>query len=240
MENFSITNLIASLKTKSFSLTLYFLAVFITILGVILENEAMILFAKPIIIPSIFFYYLSYNKGKANCVFVFIFLLYFITDMLVVLDIKHNSIVVIMLNAFAYLLIFYHIAREMIFNKIKKKIISYIILVCIVSIALLLFMNLLIQEEIKIVDLCYRVYSVILFCLFLLVCYQFLSEDDMKGFIGLIMGFTFLFSDIFYVLYYFYAKLFIFKLIFICFQFLSYFYLVRYITASTNNKLNKV
>ena len=70
----------------SSALILYFSAVIFYVLAVIIGSDNLELFSKPIIIPSIYYFYYTSVKGKINYLFSFSILSYFIGEILYLLN----------------------------------------------------------------------------------------------------------------------------------------------------------
>lgn len=51
------------------ALILYIIAVIIAVLGIVVDNEILLLFSKPVIVPAIFFYYIQTSKTSINWFF---------------------------------------------------------------------------------------------------------------------------------------------------------------------------
>jgi hypothetical protein len=83
------------MKASTPSLILFFVASFFAIIFKILEYSSLMLYAKSIVIPSLFIYYLVSNNYKINITKVLVFLLCFMREVFVVLNIKESALDII-------------------------------------------------------------------------------------------------------------------------------------------------
>ncbi len=107
-------------KEAKISLYTFAIASITFLIAKILDMELLELLVKPIIIPSIFFYYLLTKKVNLNFLFSFIFLMFFIGDMMImVFSSSFMSIILIpFMTAYVILIKF---SLEDINFKIKNK-----------------------------------------------------------------------------------------------------------------------
>lgn len=85
------------------ALILYFVACAVFMLSVVIGNGDMMLVAKPVIVPAIFFYYLQEKKIKFSWSYVLITALFFIGDMIVLIDLPELFTVIVAVFLIAYL-----------------------------------------------------------------------------------------------------------------------------------------
>ena len=102
------------------ALLLYFIAIILFVIASIFGNENLELFSKPMIIPSLFYYYYIRVRGRINFLFSFSILLYFIGE--IILLINKDAF---FFEGFAFFLIPYFIISYFLFQDfryyIKKK-----------------------------------------------------------------------------------------------------------------------
>ena len=68
------------------ALLLYFIAIILFVIASIFGNENLELFSKPMIIPSLFYYYYIRVRGRINFLFSFSILLYFIGEIILLIN----------------------------------------------------------------------------------------------------------------------------------------------------------
>lgn len=84
---------------------LYFVACVVFMLAVVLKNEELMLISKPVIVPAVFFYYFQ-EKQRINLIYACIISLFFISDMILLIDPNNFFFAVISLIFVGYLLFF--------------------------------------------------------------------------------------------------------------------------------------
>lgn len=84
------------MKTSKVALGVYITASFLAVIGTILHNEVIMLLSKPAVIPAILFYYLASKRGKpVSIAFLFVLILNFIGDTIVLLEVEDTKIIMI-------------------------------------------------------------------------------------------------------------------------------------------------
>src|SRR5574343_505791 len=83
------------------ALLLYFAAVIFYVIAVMIGSDNLELFCKPIIIPSIYYFYYISVKGKAN----FLFTIFILLDKIFYYILKKRNIILVM---FRFILYFYY------------------------------------------------------------------------------------------------------------------------------------
>lgn len=68
------------------AIVLFIIALVLYLLSIIINNDNLELFSKPIIIPSIYYYYYTKVKGKINFLFTLSILFFFIAEILKILN----------------------------------------------------------------------------------------------------------------------------------------------------------
>lgn len=100
------------MKTEAIALRLYVLSSLLAILATIIDNDTLILLAKPTVIPAIYYYYLSTKTRKTNWLFVFVLLLNFIGDTIVLLEIPDQTLIIMVPYFFSYLIMLYFAIQD--------------------------------------------------------------------------------------------------------------------------------
>lgn len=225
------------MKFRSPSLVLYFIATILSIVGVTFDVETLELITKPMIVPSIYFYYVNKTKGEINLLFSIAIFCSFVADMLVLIDLPNGTLPISLLNICMYSIFTYFIVEDLGFKNIADQ--NIITLVGLS--AFFLFVLYVILDLMKGLDSLtfnvFVVYGVILSSLSALICYNHLNKPSLKSYYALLMCICFIVSDVFFAIYNFYLKIDAFISLNVTGQFVSYYYMVRYIT--TNNILTE-
>ena len=226
------------MKFSSPSLFLYFVATILAIVAVAFDIETLELVAKPMIVPSIYFFYVNQAKGEINLLFSIAVFCSFAADMLVLIDFSSNTLLISLLNICMYSIFTYFIIEDVGLNNISdQKIISLIGLS-----VFFLFVLYIILDLMKGLDsLTFNVfvfYGILLSSLSALICYNHLNRPTLKSYYALLMCICFIISDVFFAIYNFYLKIEIFISLNVTGQFVSYYYMVRYI-GTPNDLINQ-
>lgn len=93
------------MRTEKPALTLYFIACILAVLATAIHNEALLIASKPIVIPAIFFYYLSVKKTRFNIWYAIFLVLTFIGDTMVLLDLDNETIYIMVPYILSYVIL---------------------------------------------------------------------------------------------------------------------------------------
>ncbi len=93
------------MRTKKQALVLYFATCLLAVFAVAIESDSLLLVVKPVIIPAIFFYYLSAKLTKTNPFVVIFMVLTFISDTIAMLDIRDSTLLVMVPYFLSYLIL---------------------------------------------------------------------------------------------------------------------------------------
>ena len=96
------------------SLCLYFISGFLFVIAIAINSEILTLIAKPIIIPSLLFYYFSRIKKKANDLFVLSFVFFFIADMVYLINQEDYYYLGLFIYLLPYFIIIYFLFTDLI------------------------------------------------------------------------------------------------------------------------------
>ncbi len=109
------------MKLSNFFLLLFLVCSILCIVGFIIDSETLFLVAKTMIFPTIIFYYFDLTKQE-NYLFVVSLFLFYLSDVLIILDIKYmNLILAIVLNISHFILLYLSFQD---IDKTKKNIIT--------------------------------------------------------------------------------------------------------------------
>ncbi|HMI07326.1 MAG TPA: lysoplasmalogenase family protein [Flavobacterium sp.] len=220
------------MKTRKIAYYLYFVAVASALIGIIADNDLLLLIAKPTIIPSIYYYYLTKTK-KANFWFTMVLLLNFIGDSVILLKIKDPMLIMV-----PYYLSYLVLIRFIVFDMAKIKynwnslLFSALVLA---GHALMLYMVLDLQSmDGKKLITPYTIYGITMSVMVTLSVYNYLADRSIACFYMMIACGCCLVSDVFYVLYNQHFHIPILNYINSFMQLITYFFLVKYIINRKN------
>ena len=228
------------MKTNTPSLILYFSACILTILFNLIGQEALVLYAKSIVVPSIFIYYLTTNNYKIDLIKAGIFLFSFIGDVFILMNYNYSETGSILSFLIVYILLIVHLISGL--KKIKLDRIDILSLI-IVIIAMVILSTTILSlqfEKMKTDFSIIIIYSIALSILICISVIKYIAKGTFVFLNLLLMSVCLLLSDIFYVLNGFYLSLSVFSLIEMATQVFSYFFMVNYFIANDKsiNKLN--
>ena len=93
------------MKTRQVAIILYVISCTVAIIATVLHNDILKLLSIPTVIPAIYYYYLSTKTQKVNWYFVSILILNFIGDTIVLLEIKDQTLIIMIPYFVSYLLL---------------------------------------------------------------------------------------------------------------------------------------
>lgn len=215
------------MKTSKIALNLYFTACLLAVIATFIDNEMLLLVSKPIIIPAIYFYYLSEKKTKINPLVVLFLILSFIGDTIVLLELK--KIIYVMIPYFLSYLILLQFAisdvRKLKFDWFSLGVATF------VFVSLILLLDTLVDffiEDNKYLAIPILMYGLVLSVFGSLAGYYFYYKASNLAFYMVMAALFCVVSDVFYI---------IFSLIFqfndfhyfdFSVQIISYYFIVKY------------
>ncbi len=186
---------------------------------------------KPIIVPSILFYYLEKKKGKTNFWYVLILLMFFASGVLNLFEDELAFVYVIIINALAYVTLSVFTIKHIIslelkiFNRFNLFYILFTVLFLLCLVYVIFFI---------VFDKNFQLYGFVIlysFALFLLTfsntLLSSLNYNQANSYL-MITIFCYLICDIFYALYYYYLDLLFFRYVSIFCNVISFYFLVHY------------
>lgn len=216
------------MKASTPSLIMFFVASVLAILFKVLEYASLVLYAKSIIIPSLFIYYLVANNYRLTLTKALIFLLCFMRDVFVLLNSKESA-----LGSFLCILFVYMVLLKLSLKDFRDSKINFNDSASILVIALLIgsicysVLNLKL-EKLDFSFSLYILFGVVLSLLSIVIITNYIKNESYAFVNAMMMCVCFIITDIFFVLYNFYYKLYVFSLISVVTQVLSYFFMVKY------------
>jgi uncharacterized membrane protein YhhN len=216
------------MKANTPSLILYFSACILTVLFNLLGQESFVLYAKSIVVPSIFIYYLTTNNYKIDLIKAGIFLFSFIGDVFILMNYNDSETGSVLSFLIVYMLLIVHLFQSL--KKIKFDRIAILSLLIVIIVLVILSITILsLQfEKMKTDFSVIVIYSIVLSALICISVVNYIAKGTFAFLNLLLMSIFFMFSDIFYVLNGFYLKLSVFSLIEMATQVFSYFFMVNY------------
>jgi hypothetical protein len=226
------------MKASTPSLVLFFVASFFAILFKMLEYNSLVLYAKSIIIPSLFIYYLVSNNYRITFIKALVFLLCFMRDVFILLNIKESALGSFLSILFVYLILLILSLKD--FRGLKfnyKDSASILTLVLLLGTICYSVLNLKL-EGLDLSFSLYVIFGIVLTLLSVVVLSNYIKNESYVFVNSMMMCVCFIITDIFFVLYNFYFNLYIFSLISVVTQVLSYFFMVKYFIAKDQVKVD--
>ena len=221
------------MKANKPSLILFFLALLFTIIFDWTEQDFLAIYAKAIVLPAIFIYFLISIEFKIKKTESFIFLFCFIGQVFDLMDVEVSEIgaVISFLIVYALIMKLFIVEHEKI--KLQKKDILPISLVIIFIVYLLISVLSMKFDNTKSFDYIYIVYGIILSYI---SYFSFVSYITKGTFITLLMSLmtvSYIFSDIFYIFNEYFSHSVVLVLIRDITQILAYYFMVEYFLEKT-------
>jgi len=187
------------MKIKETALYLYLISSIIAIVGVVADNDFLLLITKPVIIPSIYFYYLFIAR-KPNILFTLFLVVTFIGDAVILLKLD-NPIFTMVPYFISYLLMLKFILEDVVRTRVHFSALGF----SVVLFVILMLMTFLLKENPgeNGKNLVYPIigYGIVLSALVSLSVYNFMAQKTISGFYLLVACGCSLVSDVFYILY---------------------------------------
>lgn len=215
------------MKTKTIAYYLYFIACLTALFAIVIDSELLLLLSKPMIIPAVYFYYLTKTKN-VNFLFTLVMLLNFAGDTVILLKIS-NPLYVMAPYYLSYLILIRFILGDILKVKINRNNVLLSLLV-LAGHALMLYLVLDLQTmDGKKFIVPFSIYGATLSLMVTLAVYNYLADKSISGFYMLVGCCCCLVSDVFYVMYNEHFHLPILSYINSAMQFFTYIFLVKYI-----------
>lgn len=210
---------------------MYAFASILTIISTVLSCDSLTFFIKPIIVPAVFYYYMQKNDFRVNWLFFLGVASSYASDMIVLLEHRENQITITLLNLLTYIIMFYFVMHDFTPKKIGLKKTIYFIGNLVSFLGIVYIMLTLISELSAISLVLYIIYGFTISLLMSLAIINHVVSHNLKTFYGLLMCICFVTTDVFYVVYNFYVNMIVFLVLNLAVQFLSYFYMMRYMVT---------
>ncbi len=188
------------MKTKNIALTLYFISCIIAVIAGLLNDDSLLLFAKPIVIPAIYFYYLLAKKSKPSKWVALFFILNFAGDTILMLDF-YALHYVLLPYFFAYSIMFAFAIAEL--RKLKfdafNMLVGGFIFLFLTTMMIMVLQSFPVEKQSLIIPV--SIYGLQLFAFAAMSGYIFFSTSSNKAFYLIIGALICVLSDFFYVLF---------------------------------------
>ena len=227
------------LKVNS-ALILYFIAFIFYIIAVLIGSDNLELFSKPIIIPSIYYFYYISVRGKIDYLFSLSVLSFFIGEILHLISREEFNVSGLVFLLIPYFIVLYFIFQDLIYYLKKKKINlnTFSFYVIVMLLVYLIFNALMMMIEEKSFEFfIYFLYGILLLLMGILAFVMLINYNNRTIlYTGFMVG-CFLLSDLFFVFSKKIPDLIALKLINVATQELSFFCYISYFVYRTKFKL---
>jgi hypothetical protein len=216
------------MKASTPSLILFLVACVLAIVFKLLDYNTLLFYTTSIILPPLFIYYLVSNNYKITFLKALIFLLFFVRDIFDLLKISESAKGSFFCVVTVYVLLLYMGLKD--FKRLKFNYgDSLSISILIFGISSVCYSMLSLKLENLQLDFSfYVVFGIILSALSIVSILNYMKKGSYAFFYAMLMCICFIITDIFFLLFKFYFYNYVFTLISIVAQFLSYFFMVNY------------
>ncbi|MDR6762334.1 hypothetical protein J2Y38_002545 [Flavobacterium sp. 2755] len=216
------------MKANKPSLILFFLALLFTIIFDWTEQDFLAIYAKAIVLPAIFIYFLISSEFKIKKTESFIFLFCFIGQVFDLMDVEVSEIgaVISFLVVYALIMKLFIVEHEKI--KLQKKDILPISLVIIFIVYLLISVLSMKFDNTKKFDYIYIIYGIILSYISYFSFVSYITKGTFITLLMSLMAVSYIFSDIFYIFNEYFSHSVVLVLIRDITQILAYYFMVEY------------
>ncbi|MCC9064406.1 lysoplasmalogenase family protein [Flavobacterium piscisymbiosum] len=216
------------MKANKPSLILFFLALLCTIIFDWTEQDFFALYAKAIVLPAIFIYFLISSEFKIGKTEILIFLFCFIGQVFDLMDIEVSEIGGVICFLVVYLLLVKIFIQEHEKIKLTKKDILPVSIVIIFIVYLLVSVLSLQFDNLKKFNFMYAFYGVVLSVLSYFAFVSYITKGTHIALLMSLMAISYIFSDIFYIFNEYFSYSVVLVLIRDITQILAYFFMAEY------------
>lgn len=222
---------------RKFILITYVLISLGALIGVVFDFKVVEVVFKPVVVPSIFVYYLYRTNFKLSGTFTSILILSFASDMASVFQIEKKQIFILILNLAINILFL----KSFLKDYFKLNVVDYKQIIngffVMASIMVLVVVCLTMMPNLGVSELVnYLLYGFVLSLMSTVAICNTILNDNLKIFYALVLSISFIITDVFYVLYNFYLPMNVFLLVNQIAQFASYFFIVNYFATNLKSK----
>ncbi|PAM95050.1 hypothetical protein B4N84_07115 [Flavobacterium sp. IR1] len=216
------------MKANKPSLIMYFLALISAMIFDCMNEDLLGTYAKSIVIPAIFFYFLTSNNFKIQKTEAFIFLFCFIGQVYDLMKVEASEIGGVLCFFLVYMLLLKLIVFDHKKIRLRRKDILPLSIVVILIIYLLISVLGLQSASMKKYNFIYTSYGIILSILCYFSYANYITKGSNITLLMTLMTTCYMFSDIFYIFNVYFSYSVVLVLIRDATQILAYFFMVEY------------
>lgn len=219
------------MKDSRPSLILFITASLLAIAARAINNEFLLLIAKPMVVPAIFYYYLQTKTRNTNVLFLIAIWFFFIADMIMVLFPTNGILAIMGCGIVSYSIMIWFAIKDC--TAIKFTFLNFVflsLLLLLLGYILFTILNLNIDSIIN-NYLVYLVYGIVLISLVAICTFNYLSESSATFLHLCSMALCMMVSDLFYCINKFIIDLPVIDHINLFSQFMSYIFMVKYFNS---------
>ncbi|UWY26697.1 hypothetical protein [Flavobacterium sp. TR2] len=216
------------MKPNKPSLILFFLALFCTIIFDWAKQDFFATYAKAIVLPAIFIYYLISSEFKIRKIEGLIFFFCFVGQVYDLMDVESSEIGGVLSFLIVYALIIVIFIREHERIKLTKRDILPISIVVVFIVYLLISVLSLQLDNMRKFIVLYSVYGIVLSVLSYFCFVSYITKGTHIALLMSLMAISYIFSDIFYIFNEYFSYSVVLVLIRDTTQILAYFFMVEY------------
>lgn len=216
------------LRTKQVALGLYVFCSVLAVIATIINDDLMILLAKPAVIPAILYYYLTVKTAKVNGLFISVLILNFIGDTIVLLEINEQTLIIMVPYFISYLILFYFSIQDIRKMKfVKSGILITTLIFCFLMYVLHELIQMFVDTNPELI-IPVVIYGIVLAVFGCVAVYCYYSKIAAFTFYLLMFVIASIVSDVFYMLFHFLFQIPLLNYIEFTTQLLSYYFVVKY------------
>ncbi len=221
------------MKANKPSLILFFVALLFTIILDSTKQDILAIYAKAVVLPAIFFYFIISSDFKIGKTEGFIFFFCFIGQVFDLMDVEISEIGGVLSFLVVYLLIIklFVIDHEKI--KLRRKDVLPVSIVVIFIVYLLVSVLSLKFDNMKKFNLLYTVYGIVLSVMSYYSFVSYITKGTHLALLMSLMAVSYIFSDIFYIFNQYFSYSVVLVLIRDITQILAYYFMVEYFLEKT-------
>lgn len=225
------------MKTKKAALVLYLIAVFVAIIATIMGNDVLLLISKPVVIPAIFFYYLSIKKQIISWLFALVLLLNFIGDSMVLLEFENQTELIMIPYLLSYIILLKFAIEDVRIMKFNSMALCLSLFVFCFLMYIMIALIQLFKDTNPDLVIPVILYGIILAAYGSITVYCYYMKNNSVTFFMIMVALLSIVSDVFYIMF---SLIFHFKgfnYFEFAVQLVSYFFIVKYFVLRDNNPL---
>lgn len=229
-------------STYNSALVLFFGALILYMIALFIDSSNLELFCRPVIIPSLFFYYYIKVNGKLNLLFSISILSYFVGEILYLISEKDFFITGLIFFVIPYFIVTYFLYQDYVLYIKEKKSSTDTLSVLIVLFFLIYLLYTVLSfvtDSSQFEFVMYLVFALLLLVMTILAFLIQLNHSSKTILFMVLMVMSFIISDIFFIFSNMMEEVFSLQIIKVLVQQLSYFLFVGYFIHRTNRKLWK-